>query len=126
MSGRDEEHEGRKHARASGVLLLAGSLATVALMTQHPTVSSHELGSVLEQIAAQARANRFVHGAVIASSAIITIGLTGLAGRLGWRSLRVRAGALAWLLGLLSFAGAALVNGFVLTSLAEEIGRAHV
>jgi hypothetical protein len=106
--------------RAAGALLLAGSLATLVLMTQHPTISSHEIGPVLEQLAAIAGRNRLVHGAIIASSVLAAIGFSGLAARLGWRSLAVRAGALAWLLGLIAFAGAAIVNGFVITSLAED------
>lgn len=120
MSTTDREPDRGGAERIAGGMLLAGTIATVAWMARHPTVSAHDLEGALLELAAIAEENRLVHGSIVASSVLAACGLTGLVAQLGVRSLAARAGALAWLLGLVAFAGAALVNGFLLSSLAED------
>ena len=100
-----------------------GSIVMVAFMLLHPTVHDHE-ADVVQQLADLAGESATVHGLLVASMLLVLHGLVGFAPVLGWRLARVRAGTIAQSFGVVCFAIAAMMNGFVVPELAvHHLGR---
>lgn len=100
----------------SGLLLIAGSLAYMLVMTIHPT--AHDLMTA-ESFARQARMGVLVHGLALAATPIVFLGLLGLSRRLGPSDLAT-AGLVVFGFGGVAVMSAAVASGFVATPL---IGR---
>ena len=104
----------------SCLVVAAGSVLSVALMAHHPTTGAADVASALLEIAREARQTRLVHGGLIALMLLVFHGLVTFARALGWHLARVRAGTLAYGLGVVLHTLAALTNGFVVPALAER------
>ena len=109
--------------RVAGTLWAASSALSVALMAIHPVARRGELADVVASIVAIAWRERLVHGGLIALMGVGLLGWWRLFERLDLRAATVRVAALAVVAGTLAYVGAALVNGFVVASLAERYAR---
>src|SRR5262245_58614823 len=94
-------------ARATGVVIAAASVLSVAFMMLHPTVHARGVANFVEAVVREAFRNVLVHGALIALMAALVCGFWGLASRLGLRSLCVRGGLVAYVFGALTMTAAA-------------------
>jgi hypothetical protein len=112
-------HEAPRPDAASALCIAAGSVLSVALMLFHPTTAGSGAAAI-EEMAREAARSGWVHGGLVALLALLLAGYAGLAHALGPRSPAVRAGVVAYLLGVLLLSGAALVNGFVVPRLAAR------
>ncbi|WP_197042179.1 hypothetical protein, partial [Sandarakinorhabdus oryzae] len=112
----DESHP----TRLTAALLMATAALSVIGMAHHPTGHGHG-ATLLESLAAIGPTAGLVHGALLAVMLAQLIGQAGLAGRLGWPRLVVQGAFLAQAAGALALTGAAVVNGFTLSPLAQSM-----
>ncbi|MGH7418237.1 MAG: hypothetical protein ACREKB_10730 [Candidatus Rokuibacteriota bacterium] len=105
-----------KRDLVSGILLIAGYVAMLVVMSFHPT--GHNLVSP-ERFAGLARINVTVHALAVATIPVLFLGLLGLTRRLGSSDLTVAA-LVAWGFGGVAVTIAAVANGFVATGV---VGR---
>lgn len=101
--------------RAAGAALAVASVLTVALMANHPHVHAHDPAEFIDATSRQAPANAFVHGSLIALMGVLVFGYSCLSSRLGMGSPCVRAGLIAYLLGVVAVIPAALTDGFLIS-----------
>jgi hypothetical protein len=102
------------------VWLALGALASVALMTHHPTASGSDLAAVVQSLARIAALSAFVHGGMIAALGALAFGFQGALRALGPARPALRAAWLCFASGALFLCGAAVTNGFVVGRLAER------
>jgi hypothetical protein len=89
-------------------------------MMAHPTVHARGVADFVDAVVQGAFRNTLVHSALIALVAALLCGYWGLSSRLGMRSLVVRGGLIAYLLGALALIAAGVINGLVLPELAAR------
>ncbi len=106
--------------RATGIALLIASVLTVALMATHPTVHAHEPAEFIGAVARQATTNAVVHGSLIVLMGILVYCYSCLASRLGLDSACVRAGLVAYVMGIVAVMPAALTGGFLIPEFVER------
>ena len=104
--------------RGAGVLLIGVSVLEVAAMAHHPSVHAHEIAEVLAQIRALATVDSWVHGVLIALIVVGFLALTEFARRRGLARPLIRAGLIAYAVGVGAMIGAALVDGFIVPDVA--------
>jgi hypothetical protein len=109
-----------KSRRHAAVLMGGGAALSVLLMAHHPTILSSTVAGALAQLQHIAFVNRLVHAGLLVVLVAIFVGFLGLADRLGWTRLSVRAAAAFQGCGLVCMIGAALINGFLLSALAGK------
>ncbi len=97
-----------------------GSLSMIAFMAQHPSVESSGMADMVEEMARKAALSRLVHGALIVVMVLVFHGLMGFVEILGRHLGRVRAGTIAYAVGMGCMIGAALINGFVTAGIASS------
>lgn len=107
-------------ARAAGAVLMASAAFSVLGMAHHPTGHGHGR-TLLESLAAIGPLANLVHGLLLAVMQAQLIGQAGLATRLGWHRLVVQGAFLAQAAGGLALTGAAVINGFGLSFVAEKM-----
>lgn len=108
----------------SGAVLIAAAVAEVALMARHPTAHGHSTAELLAEAARSADVNRAVHGGLIAMALVLAFGFTGFARAAGMQRASVRLGLVAYGVGALAFALAALCNGVAFPAIAERFADA--
>ncbi len=123
-SGTGEGKEPASSGRAAGIVLGIGSLIMVIFMALHPTVHVHDGGGPASEMSRVAVRNAVVHGTLIANLGLILLGLLGLADRLGFCRMLVRAGIIAAAMGTMTLIGAALLNGFITPALVARYADA--
>lgn len=101
-------------------MIAAASVLSVGFMAYHPTIHSRDPLDFIEAVGRTALVNGIVHGSLIALLAILFCGFTCLASRLGLHSLTVRAGLIAYGIGLIAMVAAATLNGFILTEFVAQ------
>lgn len=106
--------------RATGALLVVTSALSVFAMLHHPTTHGHGLAA-LNSLADQGGFAAMIHGSLLALMLGQLIGQAGLATRLGWGRLVVQGAFLAQAAGALALTGAAVINGFALSTLAQRL-----
>lgn len=115
------ELSGRKQ-RSGEVFTASGIIILVALMLvmvmHHPVAGQTNASAVVESLARQASAIRFVHGTVAAAMTIMTSLMLGVAIRLDVRRPHVLLGAVSSILALVMICLAVLLDGFVAPDLA--------
>ena len=82
-------------------------------MAHHPSVHAHDLATVLVQLQALSAVSAWVHGVLIALMLIVFFALTEFAWQRGITRPAIRAGLIAYAVGVVAMTGAALVDGFV-------------
>jgi hypothetical protein len=110
---RRAEGEAGDAGRTAGIALAVGSLLMVAFMMLHPRIEAHGTTEFIAEVERQAIANGIVHGSLIALLGLFVFGFTGLESRLGMSSAFGRAGLVAYVMGAIALAAAALINGFI-------------
>jgi hypothetical protein len=111
------------NARIAGIAMALASLLSVALMMRHPSLGSHSIAEVVDEIGAKAMPSRVVHGALIALIGTLIYAFIEFSQRLGSKRLPVRAGLVAYLMGSGTMIGAALISGFLVPDLAATFAR---
>lgn len=109
-----------KRDTRSGILLIAGTAAGVAVMAFHPTAHGLVTGPGASW---QAGVNVFVHGLAIAAAPVVFLGLLGLTRRLGFSDTAVAA-LVAWGVGAVAVISAAVASGFVATAVIKHLSDA--
>ena len=105
-------------ARIAGIVLVATTLLSILMMAHHPTASTHEPASLAADLAGKATLSRVVHGALIAMIGLELYAFVVFAGRIANGRSAARAGLVAYAIGAGAMMGAALISGFVMSSLA--------
>lgn len=106
--------------RTAGIIIVVGTLASVAFMTHHPEVSSRGVQDAIVEIGAEAGLTRLIHGALIVVMGGYLYAFWVFADRLALSGTDTRAGLVAYAIGTAAFIGAALISGFIVTGLAER------
>ena len=110
----DRTRDKPNEATFYGWILLIGPILATGFAFVHPQLSSHDLASVMRELAVGATFNGWVHGALIALYLCIATGFVGLSRRLGFERPAATAGLLFYVAGTLAMMGAAVINGFAL------------
>jgi hypothetical protein len=105
-------------ARIAGIVLVATTLLSILMMAHHPTATTHEPASLAADIAGKATLSRVVHGSLIAMIGLELYAFVVFAGRIAQGRSAARAGVVAYAIGAGAMIGAALISGFVMSSLA--------
>ena len=111
-------------ARNAGILLVAATILAVAAMAHHPSVTSPNIAQAIEQIARMSDLSAWVHGVMIGVLLALLYVFTEFAWRRGITLPLVRAGFIAYIVGVLAMIGAAMMSGFVITQIASLIPHA--
>ena len=104
-------------ARVAGIVLVAATLLSILMMAHHPSASTHDPASLAADIASTATLSRVVHGVLIALIGFELYAFVVFAGRLAAGRSAARAGVVAYAIGSGAMIGAALISGFVVSSL---------
>lgn len=105
-------------ARIAGIVLVAATLLSILMMLHHPTAGTHEAASLAADLAGKATLSRVVHGVLIALIGVELYAFVVFAGRISQGRSAARAGIVAYAIGAGAMIGAALISGFVMSSLA--------
>jgi len=111
-------------ARRAGIVLVAATVVSIVAMAHHPSVGSHDPGAAIAEIGTKAMLSRLVHGVLIALMGLELYAFAVFAERIGPRRDSVRIGFVAYAIGIGAMIGAALISGFVVTSLAAHYADA--
>ncbi len=115
------ERSETRHVRVAGVLLVVASVLEVVAMSHHPSVGSHDVAGAVAEIGRISALSGIVHGALIALMLASLYCLTEFCVQRGLRRPLVRAGLVAYAAGVVSMFGAAMVSGFIITSMASQL-----
>jgi hypothetical protein len=113
-------------ARPAGIVIALAAMVMIAFMAHHPLASPGDTEHFIQELGHHAAATAIVHGVLIGTLGCLLIGFTGLADRLGWSRLSVRAGLVAYAIGSAAMTAAALGDGFILPSFAAHYVDAPV
>lgn len=106
--------------RNAGILLVGASVLEVAAMAHHPSVtSSNNIAQAFEQIARLSDLSGLIHGLLIGLMLAVFYVFTEFCRRRGMAAPTVRAGLIAYMIGVLAMIGAAMMSGFVITQIAS-------
>ncbi|MCC7011676.1 MAG: hypothetical protein IT454_03855 [Planctomycetes bacterium] len=114
----------RRPALSACALIGVGSVLSVVAMSHHPSAHSPDLRAMLQEIAQFAGVSRTVHGGLIVLMALVFQGYWSLSRCLGFELERVRTATIAHGLGVVCMLGAAVINGFALSELAQRCATA--
>lgn len=106
--------------RRWGAAWWIAALATVGLMAFHPVARGGATADVVAALLAIATRDRLVHGALLVTLLISTLGWWRLLERLGPAASMLRVARLALIVSGAGYVVAALVNGFIVPALAER------
>ena len=104
-------------ARIAGGMLVAATLLSILMMAHHPSASTHDPASLAADIAGTATLSRIVHGVLIALIALELYAFVVFSARLVPGRAAARAALVAYAIGTGAMMGAALISGFVVSSL---------
>lgn len=104
-------------ARIAGIVLVAATLLSILMMAHHPTASTHDAASLAADIAGTATLSRVVHGVLIALVGFELYAFVVFSGRIAPGASAARAAIVAYAIGAGAMIGAALISGFVVSSL---------
>jgi hypothetical protein len=117
--------EGESGGKAAGFVIIAVAFLVMIMLHHHPQSATHEAGKLIAEIADLALADRVVHGTLIALMAALVFGYLEFCARLGFVRPAVRAGAVAYAMGVFAVVVAATIDGFVISALAEHYANAQ-
>lgn len=104
--------------RICGWTLVVAALLSVAGMLHHPTGGGHGMAAV-QNLAQIGGAANGVHGFLMIVLGALVFGFSGLTGQLGWQAPAARAAFVAYAMGAMAMLGAAVINGFAFTKVAN-------
>ena len=105
-------------ARIAGILLVATTLLSILMMAHHPSASTHDPASLAADIAGSATLSRVVHGVLIAIIGVELYAFVVFSARITPGRSAARAAFVAYAIGAGAMMGAALISGFIVSSLA--------
>ena len=106
-------------SRNAGILLVAATILAAAAMAFHPSTTSHDIAQVIEQIAHMSDLSGLIHGLLIGLMLAVLYVFTEFSQRRGMTLPLVRAGFIAYGIGVLAMIGAAMISGFVIAQVAS-------
>lgn len=106
--------------RVDPLCIGGGALLSVALMSHHPIAHGADFAQVLQSLVKIAPLSAWIHGGMLAALFLILVGLQGLVELLPRERRMPRCAWLLFAMGSISFGAAAIVNGFVVSRLAER------
>ena len=113
-----------RNITSAEVLTALGIIGLVVLMLvmvlHHPVAGQKDASAVVESIARQATAIRFVHGTVAAAMTVMTVLMLGFAVRLDLKRPHILLGAVSSGLALIMICLAVLLDGFVAPDLSIQ------
>ena len=112
-ASRDARTPSAMSARAAGALLIVASIFELIAMAHHPSVHAADVAQAIVQLRAVSAAAAWVHGVLIALMLAGFFALTEFAWQRGITRPAIRAGLIAYAVGVVAMTGAALVDGFV-------------
>jgi hypothetical protein len=104
-------------ARIAGSVLVAATLLSILMMAHHPSASTHDPASLAADIAGTATLSRVVHGVLIALIALELYAFVVFSARFASGRSAARAALVGYAIGAGAMIGAALISGFVVSSL---------
>lgn len=113
----DREVRNMKRDVPSGILLIAGALTGMLVMSLHPTAHDYFEPGASEHVALL---NMIVHGLALAALPAVFLGLLGLTRRLASSDLAVAA-LVVYGFACVAITTAAIASGFVFTDVAERM-----
>lgn len=105
--------------RSAAILLIAASILEIIGMAHHPVVRVRDVAEAVVQLRAVSTLAVWVHGVLIALMLANFFALTEFA-RARFAHAVVRAGWIAYAVGVIAMTGAALVDGFISPRIAVE------
>jgi hypothetical protein len=106
-------------ARIAGTVLVAATLLSILMMAHHPTAGTHDAAALAADIAGSATLSRVVHGVLIALIAFELYAFIVFSAQIARGRSAARAAIVAYAIGAGAMVGAALISGFVVSSLAK-------
>jgi hypothetical protein len=107
--------------RGAGAVLIAAAILEVPVMAHHPSGRTPDVAQTIEQLRTMATLSAWVHGVLIT---LMLIGFYALTEFSLWRGLRrppIRAGLIAYAVGVFAMIGAASISGFVTAHVAALV-----
>lgn len=112
--------DNKANERPAGIAIAFAAIAMLLFMMHHPLPLARDTKGFIGEMVHEGLASAIVHGALIGVMGLLLFGFTGLADQLGWYRLSVRAGLIAYAIGLVAMSAAALTDGFILPALAAH------
>lgn len=112
------------NARIAGIVLVCASVLEVFVMAHHPVGSANNIADAATEIASKAWIDRVVHGSLIALVGAVLLAYVELSYHLGLQRRMVRCAIIVYAVGVCAMIGAALIDGFIVSSLGEHYARA--
>ncbi len=110
-----------QRGRVAGIAIVVSAALTIAAIAHHPTITTARgPAHVLSQVAALSVADETVHGLLIAMVAALLFGLTAFSLRRGLGRETVLAGLIVYAVAAAALIGAALIDGFLVPTLAAR------
>jgi hypothetical protein len=106
--------------RNAAITLITVSVLSLFAMAHHPTAHGDSAGDVLQSLNTMSGLNQIVHGALIATTLITWLCLVEFSVHKLKQAL-IRNGMLLYSLGTFAMVGAAMINGFVISRLAQQL-----
>lgn len=110
-------------ARLAGGVLIALALLSILAMAHHPTAGSHDSAALAAEIAEKSTLSRTVHGVLIAFMCVELWAFVVFCRRIGFERGAVSAGLVAYTVGTGAMIGAALISGFVVSTLGAHYAQ---
>lgn len=110
--------------RIAGYALIVLAMLTVLFMAMHPTAGTHDPAEFVANAGRGVPGNAVVHGVLLAVILLMSTCFLWFRDVLGPRRMIVRAGLVAMVVGTAGAVAAALVNGFIVPSLAAKFSDA--
>lgn len=115
---------GAPSGTAAGFAIAACAVLTVVAIAHHPTTSAREPAEAITQIVHLATLDRIVHGVLIALMGVLVFAFAVFSLRRGLHRQTVLAALIAYAAGIGAIVGAGLVDGFLVSALAERYAGA--
>lgn len=107
----------QRRAAVAGAVLATATVLEILAMAHHPSVHTPDVAQAVHAISQLAPLGAWVHGVLQALLLIAAYGLSEFVLRRGLRRPLIRAGAIAYGVGVIAMLGAAMVSGFIIADL---------
>jgi hypothetical protein len=107
----------QRRAVVAGAVLATATVLEILAMAHHPSVHTPDVAQAVHAISQLAPLGAWVHGVLQALLLIAAYGVSEFVLRRGLRRPLIRAGAIAYAVGVIAMLGAAMVSGFVIADL---------
>ena len=109
---------------AAGVIIAVSAALTIVVLAHHPTTGHREPAAAIADMVRLAATDRIVHGTMIAIMGALLFSFCVFSIRRNLRDQTVLAGLVAFAIGTVTLIGAAVLDGFVVPSIATAYAGA--